>query len=181
MRDVMLDLEVLGGSPSAAINAIGAVEFNSQTNVVGDTFYIDVDLASSVAAGGVMDPAPTDDMSSGMGREGLPIVKAFEKFSEWMAARSDRNELRVWGNGASFDNVILMSAYQRLGMPVPWPNSGDRCYRTVMAIRPDVVLERTGTLQNALDEAEYQARHLLKLTSLKRASIRREDMAILFL
>jgi hypothetical protein len=56
MRDLMLDLETMGTSPNAAIVAIGAVKFDPGTGELGGRFYQVVDLASSVAAGCVIDP-----------------------------------------------------------------------------------------------------------------------------
>jgi exodeoxyribonuclease VIII len=40
----------------------------------------------------------------------------------------------MFGNGASFDNVILGEAYKRCGLKVPWNFWNDRCLRTLMDI-----------------------------------------------
>ena len=39
MKGVMLDLETMGNGSNAAITAIGAVEFDTETNLIGDKFY----------------------------------------------------------------------------------------------------------------------------------------------
>lgn len=57
MLDVMIDLEAMGTQPDAAIVAIGAVEFDAEADAIGRQLYIPVQLASSVAGGGTMDPA----------------------------------------------------------------------------------------------------------------------------
>ena len=66
----------------------------------------------------------------------------------------------VWGNGATFDNVILSNAYKAAGMEQPWKFWDDRCYRTVKGLLPDIKIERLGTHHNAVYDAMSQARHL---------------------
>jgi len=66
----------------------------------------------------------------------------------------------VWGNGATFDNVILSTAYGLIGQPVPWQFTEDRCYRTLKNLCPQVPMVRTGTHHNALEDCKSQALHL---------------------
>lgn len=166
MRDVMLDLETMGNGPDAAITAIGAVCFDPVGGTVGAEFYRVVDLASSVAAGGVMDPATVlwwlrqgDAARGEFARPSVWLSKALEDFAEWL---SHCGEVRVWGNGAAFDTVILAGAYKRCGFPVPWSYKNDRCYRTVAALAPQVTRAEGGTRHNALEDARGQAVHLIE-------------------
>ena len=69
----------------------------------------------------------------------------------------------VWGNGASFDNVILANAYEALGRRAPWQFWQDRCFRTVKSMYPKLELARLGTYHNALDDAKWQTEYLLAL------------------
>jgi exodeoxyribonuclease VIII len=71
--------------------------------------------------------------------------------------------LKIWGNGAGFDNVVLRSAYEACGISVPWLFYNDRCYRTVKAQYPHIKMERSGTHHNALDDAVSQAKHLIAM------------------
>lgn len=167
MRDVMLDLETMGNGPDAAITAIGAVCFDPVGGTVGSGFYRVVDLASSVAAGGVMDPATvlwwmkqSDAARGEFARPAVWLSKALEDFAEWL---SHCGEVRMWGNGAAFDNVILAVAYKRAWLPVPWSYKNDRCYRTVAALAPEVARPEVGERHNAADDAEAQARHLIEV------------------
>ena len=76
------------------------------------------------------------------------------------------NDTAVWGNGATFDNVIIRSAFKAVGLPVPWSFRNDKCYRTVANLLPkerQPALERSGTAHNALDDAITQAVHLQKV------------------
>lgn len=157
---VMVDLETMGAGPSAAIVAIGAVDS------LGREFYRTVDLASSVTAGGVIDPSTvmwwmgqSDEARAALTSPGaVHIVQALTEFSAWVADLGA--DVRVWGNGAAFDNVILGGAYDRSGLPRPWAFWNDRCYRTIKSLRPGIKMSRTGTHHNALDDARSQADHL---------------------
>jgi hypothetical protein len=68
--------------------------------------------------------------------------------------------MRLWGNGASFDNAILAHAYARCGATPPWKFWNDRCYRTVAALTA-TPRQQGGTHHNALDDARSQAEHLI--------------------
>lgn len=171
MKDVMLDLETMGNKPDAAIVAIGAVEFDIGVGAIGARFYLPVQLGSSVRYGGAMDPdtvlwwlqqdeAPRREL---WGDDRATLPDALSQFTAWMESRAAGGAVRVWGNGAAFDNVVLRGAYERLDRQAPWYFWDDRCYRTMKAQRPDVPMARVGVHHNAADDAESQARHLLRL------------------
>ena len=169
MTDVMLDLETMGVGSDAAIIAIGAVEFDLHAGTLGQEFYKVVDLESSVAAGGTISPSTvlwwmkqSDAARAAFLREGEQIDKALTQFSWWVRNSSDTG-VNIWGNGAAFDNVVLRTAYQRLGRKPPWDFGQDRCFRTIRAEFQKVELETTGTAHNALDDAKYQARYLIEV------------------
>jgi exodeoxyribonuclease VIII len=182
MQDVMLDLETMGNGPRSAIVAIGAVRFDIARNHIGDRFYAAVDLASSVAMGGEMDPSTvlwwmrqSDSARSAFERPGALLSAALMQFTAWLHDCGSPNDVRVWGNGAAFDNVILASAYRCGNMPLPWRYWNDRCYRTIRAQHPGVKLERVGVHHNAADDAESQARHLLAMLNGSTVLARLED------
>jgi len=166
---IMIDLETMGTRPDAPIVAIGAVAFNAHG--VHDTLYRLVSLRSSVAGGAVIDPETVmwwlqqdddaraalvslDNCSPCIIDAALIDLKAFIE---------DFGDDGVWGNGASFDNVIVAEAYRRDRQNVPWPFWKDKCYRTVKGMYPDVKMERSGTHHNALDDARSQAEHLIAI------------------
>ena len=166
--DVMLDLETMGTGPDAAIVAVGAVEFNFLTQTLGRPFYRVVILDTAVAGGGVIDASTvmwwlrqSERARNDICGEGLAMQQVLAEFSAWLISLGEN--VRIWGNGAAFDNVILSQAYRRAGMRVPWPHWNDRCYRTVKALLPAVKMERAGTHHNAIDDATSQAKHLMAL------------------
>jgi exodeoxyribonuclease VIII len=72
MQDIMLDLETMATTRDAAIVAIGAVEFDAASGLIGDRFYVPVDLVSSVSAGGRID---ADDAET-QARHAIALLRA---------------------------------------------------------------------------------------------------------
>lgn len=173
MNHVMLDLETMGTGPNAAIVAIGAVEFElTQTGgQLGDSFYQCISLESAMATGGQVDASTvlwwlkqSDAARAMFEQPATHHNEALLKFRAWMTQRGEAKNLRVWGNGASFDNVILASAYRRAELQLPWNSFNDRCYRTVKSMHPAApAIQRTGTHHNAMDDAINQANHLIAM------------------
>lgn len=159
----MLDLETFGNGNDAAIVSIGAVKFN-ETEIL-DEFHTGVDLGSAMAVGlkvdastveWWMDPDRAEAMAVLRSLEKVDIVSALQGFSDWAGDQVDA----IWGNGATFDNVILRSAYRQCGLEYPVKFWQDQCYRTLKYRCPDVMLVREGTHHSAVDDARCQAKHL---------------------
>lgn len=167
----MLDLETMGTGSTAAICAIGAVEFDLESGKLGREFYTIIDLESSVAAGGVIDASTvlwwlkqSAEARAELYSNGIDIEIALARFSHWLdECGCDPMELCIWGNGAAFDNVILRSAYKKAGLETPWEFWGDRCYRTAKNLLAGAEIVRTGIHHCAVDDAKDQARHLIEL------------------
>jgi len=167
--EIMLDLETMGNSPTAAIAAIGAVEINLKENTLGRKFYTTVDLESSVAAGGTMDVSTvqwwmkqSDQAREDVLKGGIGVEYALRSFRMWVTSSALVEDVKMWGNGAAFDNVILRGAFERMDIPAPWMFWNDRCFRTFKAISPPVNIPNAGTAHNALDDAAWQAKYLLE-------------------
>lgn len=164
---IMIDLETMGTRPTAPILSIGAVAFDD--GGMHKKFYRNVDLESTVEAGAIIEPATvmwwltqSDDARAALTDDIVePIEDVLEAFSLWATEQPIDG---VWGNGATFDNVLLAEAYKRLDMQTPWPFWKDRCYRTVKNMFPVIELERIGTHHHALADAEAQALHLIEIS-----------------
>lgn len=175
---VMLDLETLGTRPNSVIASIGAVFFNPSGDGIHDEdcFYVRIDIESCVEAGLVMDPSTIlwwlqqsqEARDSTFGGQKYPLEQALGQFSDFLRRSKDLKNVRIWGNGSDFDNVILGSAYKALGYRPPWSYGKNRCFRTVNSmLHPKGIImpTRTGTHHNALDDAKYQARVLQAIVS----------------
>lgn len=165
--DVMVDLETRSTRSNAVILSIGAVEFNIRTGELGRKFYVNVDPASCEAVGLVSDQS-TIEWWAKQSEEAKAIfsktpqydIKAcLTAFEQWYPKGA-----QFWGNGATFDNVILANAFKAVDIKQPWLYMADRCYRTLRAIYPDIKSEEfEGIPHYALDDAKYQALHALKI------------------
>lgn len=170
MNNAMADIETYGTSANAAIVSIGAVAFDLANRAIGETFYQVIDLDSAIEAGGVVDPSTvvwwskqSQEAQDALKVDAKPIKEVLEAFSEYCGKLAGRKSLKMWGNGSDFDNVIIASAYQRLGILPPWEYFNNRCYRTIKSLYPQIKLVRKGTHHNALADAESQAAHLIEL------------------
>lgn len=165
---VMLDLETLGTSANATIIAIGAVEFDKHGPSPLGVFYEKVDPGAD-QAGSVTDQATVDwwATQSDAAREvlhgGAKIQDVLGHFSTWLLDLTPDLDVKVWGNGAAFDNTILAQAYKRFNLNCPWRYWNDRCYRTVKNLAPQINLTRIGTHHNAIDDATSQVNHLVTI------------------
>lgn len=177
MNHIMLDLETMDNGPLSAIVQIGAVQFNPYDGSIGKTFETNVDLTSAVLAGATVNQ-DTMDWWRKQGVEAqkalcnpapVNIHKALTTFSMFIDRCACKYGPFVWGNGATFDNVILTSAYQMCGMKRPWTYRNDRDVRTLVALGQmigyDALKEnkRTGTYHRGVDDAKYQAQYVSKI------------------
>lgn len=162
---IMLDLETMGTAGDSAIIAIGAVAFDS-LSIIG-RFYTNVNLQSCIDLGMKVDGSTviwwmgqSDQARSIFSDKSPHLNESLTEFTNWF---NSVNGDEVWGNGASFDNVILSTAYNKAGLAQPWKFWNDRCYRTVKNMNPSIKLNRVGTYHNAVDDAESQALHLIDI------------------
>jgi exodeoxyribonuclease VIII len=165
MSEVMVDLETLGNGSNAAIISIGACAFDPASGQITSEFYVNVEPQSCVDAGLKMDVSTvmwwmkqSDEARAAFNKPSVPLELALDMFKAWYPQGA-----ALWGNGATFDNVILDNAFKASGVNRPWHFTKDRCYRTLKNLRPDIKQDKVGVAHNALDDAKYQALHACKL------------------
>lgn len=182
----VLDLETMSTAPNAAIAAIGCVRV--QQGQIVDEFYERVNLESSRAMGGEIDTPtlqwwltqPLEARQEVSGElPGQSIIIALTNLSDFMHRGGLAPvEPLVWGNGSSFDNVILGSAYQRAGIPLPWKFWNDRDLRTLLALYPQAkkAIAFEGIKHHALNDARHEARQLIAALEAHAAQQPDDDM-----
>ena len=162
---VMIDLETLSTETNAVIIALGAVKFDPEAEGIQSGFYLRIDADGQPQIfDRHMDPktvmwwmsASQDDARKALlSTDAIDLPSALSGFDEWFGLES----MPVWGNGATFDNMILRSAYGAIGSEAPWNFRHDRCFRTFKALAdvegPPMA---EGVEHNALDDAIHQAR-----------------------
>lgn len=174
-RHLMVDLETMGNKSNAPIVSIGAVFFNPNNGNTGAEFYTAISLESSMLLGGVPDAgtiiwwlkqSPEARSAIAMA-DTMELNDALELFSDFISENSDvGSDVQVWGNGASFDNVILRSSYDRANIKCPWKFRNDRDVRTMtelgkaIGINPRYDIPFDGDMHNALSDARHQVKYV---------------------
>lgn len=174
MSHIMLDLETWGKKPGCGLISIGAVEFSFETGVLGKEFYSAVNHSSCILAG-LKDDKQTlewwDKQSmdaksayqASNNSSSVSIRDALVEFGIFLESIGKRSNVRLWGNGADFDNNVLGACYDAVGLSPPWGYYNNRCYRTLRSLCHVIDLVRVGTHHNALDDAKTQAAHAIKI------------------
>ncbi len=173
---IMVDLETMGKKHNAPIVAIGAVVFDPATGSIGESFYKVVCLESSVNWGAVIDPSTviwwlkqsSEARSAIVNDDAIPLQDALLQFREFVSdnVAGGSKKAQVWGNGASFDNSILRSAYDCIAEDYPWEYWNDRDVRTMVELGqaisfdPKTTIPFEGSRHNALADAIHQARYI---------------------
>jgi exodeoxyribonuclease VIII len=179
MTHVMVDLETLGTVPGCVILSIGAVEFFPETGELGREFYEVISTYDSLECFLSVDK-DTEAWWLNQSRDAQRVLElarqpaatklavALARFNDYLSAIAPPSHIRLYGNGADFDNPILRVAYSCAKVQPYFKGYGGRCYRQLknldelfgpaMAFQK---LERQGTHHNALDDAKSQATHLM--------------------
>lgn len=168
MKNIMLDLETLSTSSNAAILSIGAVEFDDELGITNE-FYQTIDLNSMMSKGFDVDSntikwwlKQSDYARESLLKNNIPIAEALSKFKTWLG----KDNLRMWGNGSDFDNVILENAFKKFKVESPWPYWSNRCFRTIKYSFPSLEKaesKKEKVKHNSLDDAKSQANYLIYL------------------
>ncbi|MCQ5654733.1 3'-5' exoribonuclease [Escherichia coli] len=170
---LMIDLETMGTNTNAPIVVIGAVFFDPQTGEIGPVFYIVISLTDAMNTGAVPDGGTIEwwlkqssEARAAILTDQVKLKDALSRFREFINEYSDEKFVQVWGNGATFDNAILRTSYERLDIPCPWRYHNDRDVRTIVELGKTIdfdartVIPFEGVRHNALDDARHQAKYV---------------------
>jgi exodeoxyribonuclease VIII len=176
MTHLMVDLETMGSNPEAPIVAIGAVYFDPNTGITGAEFYQIVSLESAMEFGAKPDGATIiwwlkqspEARAAITGGEAIGLMDAVDKFDEFVHSNSANGikSVQLWGNGSSFDNVILRRAYEQVGAELSVPFWNDRDVRTIVELgktigmNPRYEIPFDGDMHNALADARHQVKYV---------------------
>lgn len=173
MHHVMVDLETKGNKPGCMILSIGAVFFDPATGKLGDQYYKVVGPDGQKERG-LHEDASTMAWWAEQSEEARKVLveheacattledglRSFNKFLE--SADGGLKQVKVWGNGADFDNAILAVAYMAHQQHTPWAFWNNRCFRTLKDI-VTIKMEKKLVAHNALNDAIMQAEHACKI------------------
>lgn len=173
ITDAMIDIETLDTRPSAVVLSIGVVLFNRRNAEVpfkelnlkfGKKEFRD----EQIMMGRTVDKE-TVAWWKGQDPEAKKLFKqanvnsvpeALYKLSQFILA--EKVNVLVWGNGAAFDNTIMMSLYDSFGMEAPWKFWNDRCFRTFKGEHGHIARPPAfkGVKHDAVDDARQQVLYL---------------------
>lgn len=173
---LMVDMETMGNSPDAPIVSIGAVFFDPSTGNTGAEFYQVVSLESSMSFGMKPDASTiqwwlkqsSEARSAILVDEAMGLLETLELLADFIAenAANGSHTVQLWGNGCSFDNVILRRAYALTDTPFTVPFWNDRDVRTMVelgksvGINPRFDIPFEGDMHNALSDARHQVKYV---------------------
>ncbi|CAM6604782.1 exonuclease [Citrobacter portucalensis] len=173
---LMVDMETMGNGPDAPIVSIGAVFFDPSTGNTGAEFYQVVSLESSMSFGMKPDASTiqwwlkqsSEARSAILVDEAMGLRESLELLADFIAenAANGSHTVQLWGNGCSFDNVILRRAYALTDTPFAVPFWNDRDVRTMVelgksvSINPRFDIPFEGDMHNALSDARHQVKYV---------------------
>lgn len=170
MDQIMLDLETLDSRETAVILSIGAVRFDLTSGELGEEFYLVIDpencqkygltVSSSTVAWWMSQDKEAQKVFTDVS---VSLPMALKEFTFYV---NEVAESMVWGNGSTFDNMIMRNAYRACDLLLPWPFRNDLCFRTMKTVFRSLYEEskEEGEVRhNSLDDAKRQAKSLIHI------------------
>ncbi len=173
---LMVDIEAFGKKADSPVVSIGAVFFDPSTGNTGSEFYKVISLESSMASGGVPDAstiifwlkASPEARSELVMDDAIPLDDALLQLNEFIGenAVNGPDSVQVWGNGATYDNVLLEASYDRTGIPCPWKFWNNRDVRTIVELgkavgcKPRYEIPFEGEPHKAISDAHHQVKYV---------------------
>jgi len=171
MKHCMLDLETFSTNSNGLILSISAVQFDKETGEIGNTFNMRPSIQQQIVKGAHLDGNTIEwwifqnkDAFSELSKITCDsvenVVNAFNEFIK------DNNIEFIWGNGCTFDNVILRNMYLRHSKVFPL---GFWCDRDVRTIVDEYKIDRglvefKGIRHNGLDDCKHQIEYITNKT-----------------
>ena len=180
LKNIMLDLETMGNNSNSVIVSIGAVPFDIETGEFDRklSFYEKIDIDSCLKAGLKVDGSTIYwwlNQSKKAQEELLlykrPLSDVLTEFTNWIngiyALNNNKNDINIWGNGATFDIVILANAYRALDRNFPWNYHHERDVRTLVSFAPEIkdkVIKLTKILEHhPIDDCVLQIKYVSEI------------------
>jgi len=173
MKHLMIDLETMGNRPYAPIISIGAVFFDPSSDETGSELSVNISLDSSMRHRARPDASTiiwwmeqSADARASLTSDTVSLPDALISLTEFISKHANPKFLQVWGNGASFDCVILRNSYELCGIDSPWQWWNDRDVRTIVEMGKAVGFDPKrdmpfdGVRHNALADAVHQAKYV---------------------
>jgi len=162
MADVMIDIESLDTTPNCVILTIGAVLFDPKGQGVIDRLELRPTIEDQTELGRTINDdtlrwwseQSAEAQEEALGdRDRMSFKDCMEVLYHFCW-----NHKHVWSNGASYDVVVMETAFRQLDMRIPWPFYMIRDTRTLYDITGVKLKdEKHVTTHKAVEDAEHQA------------------------
>ena len=172
LKGLMLDLETLGTSDNALITTVSAVQFDLESGLVGKQFEMAINWKEQEKNNAIIDACTVNwwlkqnpqALSAMMRLEQQPLKYFFTKFNEFLNETfGDKlNDVQMWGNGVTFDNILIRNLYKRHDEEFPLPYWCDVDVRTLLALCPVNVKKQVDfvdTEHKGIDDCLYQIKY----------------------
>lgn len=171
MNGLMLDLETLSLKSNAVIVSISAVQFDVTTGETGHKFEMFVDILPQMLQGADVSPSTlkwwseqdSEAKASLISNKTVAPELALENFNEWVKSLfDDLNNVQLWGNGVTADNVWIRNMYDRHGVAFCLPYWSDTDVRTLVQLEGnyDLIKKNVGDFEgikhNGIDDCLHQ-------------------------
>lgn len=172
-RAIMVDIEALATTTSAAITQIAAVGFDLDT---GDTEAPGLEAINLYVKSGpgviqrstvmwwMLQPHGAA-LAANVEQWGVPLHEALAQLSAWLSAPA-RAGLPLYAHGAAYDFPVLRASYEACGMVHPWGHRDEICcrplYRELPGGKPPDVGEVAGVKHDALADCYHQIKQLVR-------------------
>lgn len=162
MKDVMIDFETLGNGKNKCLCQVGAVYFDRVTGETGAELLINIDAASHVKEGGVIDAETvnwwlqqSEEARKSILAPGVPVKEAMARLNAFVMGAD-----RIWSH-ATFDFVTLCDTLKQLGIHPLFSYKAGLDLRTLVYLAgvstKDFV--REGTHHDGLADAKFQVKY----------------------
>jgi exodeoxyribonuclease VIII len=172
-RHIMLDIETLGVDIDAPVISVGAVVFFPGSLEVSDSKQWNIsDIDVQIDLGRKLN-YPTVKWWLNQSKEAIDKTfnsenaistsEMLDQFHMFCLTDGGGNvwgykNIFIWGNGNTFDNVIMRSLYKTFKKDYPAPYQNDLDLRTIKWLSRNNMphVDDVGTGHNAVDDAMYQ-------------------------
>lgn len=171
MKDFMVDIETIGGTPDGAIVQIGVLQFDPMSEKMGASFSQNIQWESSLGFGMRQDEGATKFWKSQpketvdkVFKGGVSLDVGLNALKSFLNNHSDQNSRIMWASSPAFDLVIINTALRLCKMPELWRYYNERDARTIYHLYYDLYQnhEWTGVSHDALRDCKHQSLILQK-------------------
>ena len=170
MNNIMMDIETLSTDSNGVIVSISAVQFSMADGELGAEFETGLKLNQQIDKGAIMDPdtvvwwlgQPKEAQTMLLGLDARDVSVALEDFNRWLTILyptwAEQKDVKLWGNGSNFDNVLVRNLYKRHGVKFILPYWCDNDVRTLVSYLNIDTRDYTfvGTKHYGIDDCKHQ-------------------------